>query len=563
MNEFEKLSKERKQLQQENEVPSWMTTQGWIMFKRKYAYNNETVAGAFHRIAKHLSQYYTVDKIQAYEKFYQLMWSGKLAPSTPVYCNTGTDRGMSVSCAGSYIGDSVEEFYDGYSEIAILSKNGFGTASYLGDIRHRGASVSTGGKADGVVPVFDSCVDVMTKVSQGSNRRGQWAGYLPMMHKDFYELADYLQRNPADANIGWIVYNEDIEALKRNEKEVVARFNRIMYLRCRTGKGYIFKADTANATAPEVIKNCGVSIKSSQLCNEIALPSDKDHTFTCVLSSLNLMKWDEITDDDIYWSVAFLDCVCEDFIQQAKGVKHLERAVRFSEKARALGLGTLGFHSLLQSRGVAFESFDAHMLNTQIYSRIRSVADSATSRLAELFGEPEWCKGFGKRNATLMAIAPNLSSAVLCGGMSQGIEPWVSNTFLQQTAAGEFVRINPELLKILKERGVYSQELLDDINNNHQGSVQHLDFLTDQEKLVFKTAFEIDQKAVIRLASARQRFIDQGQSLNLFFSADEDEVWIAEVHKEFLLDPLLKGLYYLRSERGVIASKGECVACEG
>ena len=562
MNEFEKLSKERKELQKQGEIPDWFTTQGWVFFKRKYAYNGETIKGAFHRIASTLSQYYP-ERDVAYNMFFGLMWSGKLAPSTPVYCNTGTNRGMSVSCAGSYIGDSVSEFYEGYAEIAMLSKLGFGTASYLGDIRARGEAISSGGFADGIVPVFDSCLDVTSKVSQGSNRRGAWAGYIPFNHKDFWEIAGYIQKNSGDANIGWIFYDSDIEALNSKDEEAIARWNRVMYLRARTGKGYFFKADTANRLAPEAVKNSGILIRSSQLCNEIALPSDKDHTFSCILSSLNLFRWDEITDEDIQWSVIFLDCVCEDFLKKADKYKELARITRFTRKARALGLGTLGFHSYLQSKGVALESFEAHMLNNAIFSRIKKQAEEGSRHMASLFGEPEWCVGTGLRNATNLAIAPNMSSSILCGGVSQGIEPWVSNTFIQQSAGGEFVRINPVLMELLQKKGVFSQELLDDINNNHQGSVQHLDCLTDEEKLVFRTAYEVDQRALIRLASARQRYIDQSQSLNLFFSADEDEVYVAEVHKEALLDPYLKGLYYLRSERGVIASKGECLACEG
>ena len=561
-NEFEKESEERKRLQAEGEIPEWFTTQGWVFFKRKYAYKGETIKGAFNRIASTLSKYYP-DPAKAHRKFFDLMWSGKLAPSTPVYCNTGTGRGMSISCAGSYIGDSISEFYEGYAEIAMLSKLGFGTASYLGDIRARGAPVSVGGTADGIVPVFDSCVDVMTKVSQGSNRRGAWAGYLPFNHPDFWELAGYIQKNPGDANVGWVFYDSDIESLKQGDKEAVARWSRVLYLRARTGKGYIFKADTSNRLAPQAVKNSGIPIRASNLCIEIALPSDADHTFSCILSSLNLAKWDEITDEDIQWSVIFLDCVCEDFLQSAGKYKELARIERFTRKARALGLGTLGFHSLLQQRNLAFEGFEAHMLNSEVFARIKEQAEKGSRHMAELFGEPEWCVGTGLRNATLMAIAPNMSSSILCGGMSQGIEPWVSNTFIQQSAGGEFVRVNPALAALLKEKGVYSQELLDDINNNHQGSVQHLDCLTQHEKDVFKTAFEIDQRAIVRLASQRQRYIDQAQSLNLFFSADEDEAYVAEVHKEALLDERIKALYYLRSERGVIASKGTCLACEG
>lgn len=562
MSGFENSSQVRKDLQAQGEVPMWYTTQGFIMFVRKYAYKGETVREAFHRIAHTLAKH--DPKPEAYDRFFNLMWEGKLAPSTPVMCNTGTDRGMPVSCAGNYIGDSVEGFYESNAEVAVLSKNGFGTASYLGDIRHRGAPIkSSGGEADGVVPVFDTFVDTKTKISQGSSRRGEWAGYLDISHPDFWELIGYLQKNPASANVGWVFEEKDVEALKSGDEEMVKRWNEVLYMRCRTGKGYMWKNHTANSLAPLAIKNSGIRIRSSQLCTEIALPSDEDHTFTCILSSLNLAHYDNLTDDDIRWSVRFLDAVCSEFQSKATGMKFMDKAMRFTEKARALGLGTLGFHTYLQSKMIAFESGEAHMLNNQIYSRIWNVAVEASKELGEELGVPEWCKGTGQRNATLITIAPNMSSALLCGSVSQGVEPIVSNAFIQQSNSGDFVRYNPMFVNLAKERGEFSDEAIRDIAINHAGSVQHLDWLTDEEKLVFRTAFEINQHAIIRLASARQRYIDQAQSVNLFFSADEKESVIANVHKEFLLDPRLKSLYYLRSERGVKASTGECVACEG
>ncbi|UIW10569.1 ribonucleotide reductase [Aeromonas phage BUCT695] len=561
--EYEKISAERKTLQASGEVPDWYTTQGYTMFLRKYSYNGETVRGAFTRIAKALS-IHTMNQEESFEKFFNLLWSGKLAPSTPVMCNTGTNRGMSVSCAGNYVDDSVESFYSKNTEIAVLSKNGFGTASYLGAIRGRGTPISTsGGMADGIVPVFDTYVDTKTKISQGSSRRGEWAGYINISHPDFWEMMGYLQKNQASANVGWVFEREDTEKLEAGDEEMIKRWNEVLYMRCRTGKGYMWKNYLANELAPQPIKNSGISIKSSQLCTEIALPSDVNHTFTCILSSLNLAKWDEITDDDIKWSIRFLDAVCTDFLAKARNVKYMEDAVRFTEKARALGLGTLGFHTYLQSKMVAFESGEAHMMNNQIYKRLWDVALEASKELGTEYGVPEWCVGTGQRNATLLTIAPNMSSALLAGSVSQGVEPIVSNAYIQQSNSGDFVRYNPMFVKLAKERGKYTDAIIRDIAINYAGSVQHLDWLSESEKLVFRTAYEINQSAIIRLASARQRWIDQAQSINLFFSADEDEAVIATVHKEFLQDPRLKSLYYLRSERGVKASNGECVACEG
>jgi ribonucleoside-diphosphate reductase alpha chain len=318
--------------------------------------------------------------------------------------------------------------------------------------------------------------------------------------------------------------------------------------------------------APEAIKNSGISIKASNLCCEIALPQDKDHTFTCVLSSLNLSKFDDFEDDTIFWSIALLDCVVSEMLEQSKDIQGLEKAINFTKKSRALGLGTLGYHTYLQSKMVPFDGLQAHLYNNIIFSKVQEESLKASQKLANIYGEPEWCKGTGLRNATLNAIAPNMSSAILAGSVSQGIEPIVSNCFIQQSAAGELTRMNPTLITLMKERGVYTLEVMDDLAINYEGSVQHVDWLTDEEKTVFKTAYEIDQKAILRQASSRQRKIDQGQSLNLFCGASEDEEYIAELHKIAILDPYIKGLYYLRSSRGIKASTGkvqECTACEG
>lgn len=563
LNAFEQASARRKEMVQSGEVPDWYTTQGLLMFERKYAYKGETVRGAFERIANNMANHYSPNPELAREKFFRLLWTGNLGPSTPVMSNSGTDRGLTVSCAGSYFPDSIYGFYSSHLENAMLSKHGFGTSSFMGDIRERGAEISTGGNASGSVEVFEDAIRVSSSVSQGGVRRGQWAGYTGIGHGDYWELQGYLKKNPAEPNIGYMFYDKDIKDLEDGNHNSIARWNKFMFTRCKTGKGYMWKPDAANRNTTQAIKNSGIPIKASNLCVEIALPQDEDHTFTCVLSSLNLANWDKFDDDTIYWATVFLDCVVTDMIQGAKDIKGLEKAVRFTEKARALGLGVMGFHTYLQQKMIAFESLEAHMENIKIFKRIHSEADRASRDMAKQMGEPEWCKGLGVRNATYTTVPPTMSSALLCGGVSQGIEPLVANAFNQNTAAGEMTRMNPELIKLLKAKGKFTYELMDDIAINYSGSVQHLDFLTDHEKAVFKTAFEIDQRVLLRYAATRSPWICQWQSLNLFFSADEDEVYIAEIHKEALLDDRILGLYYLRSERGVKASKGEgCLACE-
>lgn len=566
VSEFERLSEARKEAVKRGAVPEWYTTQGYMLFNRKYSeYEGQTVADRFINIASSLAevgeQMGAGSRHHLEKRFYDLMWSGKLAPSTPVLCNVGTNRGHAVSCSGGMVGDSISDFYTSGHEAALLSKYGYGTSAYLGGIRSRGSVIASGGTADGVVPVFDTMVDIANKVSQGNNRRGSWAGYLEVDHEDFYELAGYVQKNPGDANVGWIFTDAFIDRLKAGDEEAVARFNRVMLLRARTGKGYIWKSDVANRLAPLAIKNSGISIKASNLCSEIALPQDEEHTFSCVLSSLNLTQWESITEEDVYYMMLFLDCVVELMLHQTKGLKGFDNIRRFTKKARALGLGTLGFHSYLQSKMLPFDCLESQILNAKIFSKLNDWGLKANKKLGALLGEPEWCKGLGLRNATMFAIAPNTSSALLCGGVSQGIEPVVANAFNQGTAAGEMTRMNPYFVQLCKDKNVYSLELMEDIAMNYSGSVQHLEWLTPEEKLVFRTAYEIDQMSLVSMAAERQKYIDQGQSLNLF--CDTDEHQIARVTKEALLNPNIKALYYQRSLRGVKGSTGECVACEG
>lgn len=561
---YAELSRERKAQQAAGDLPEWVTTGGYQMLKEKYLYNGATLRQTFERIAdtaalhlpKHLQATYA-------HKFFLLMWRGWLALSTPVLSNMGTPKGMPVSCSGQYIGDSINDFYKSYHELAMLTKHGFGTSSNLTDIRPRGAKISSGGKASGVLDVITSCVEDMRKVAQGTSRRGAWAGYLDIQHDDFWEVVEYLERFPDDLNIGWIIHKEFEQLLNDGASEAHARWQRMMKVRAVTGKGYHIYIDDVNQHRPDCYVDQGIMISASNLCTEIFLPSDNEHTFTCVLSSMNLAKFDEWKDTDaVHTSIIFLDCVASEFIKLAEDKDGFEKAVNFTKKSRALGLGALGFHTYLQSKMVAFGSFEAHMINTQIFSRLKSEAVKGSEWLAQTLGEPEWLKGYGRRNSHLLAIAPNTSSALICGGTSQGIEPWVANVYNQQTSAGELYRINPQFMALAKERGRFNNDLVADILDK-KGSVQHLDWLSQHEKDVFRTAYEINQKDIVRLAAVRQSFICQGQSLNLFFDADEDEGYISEVHQEAMENPNILALYYMRTLPGVQASKGECVACEG
>ena len=361
-NVYRKLSEERKLLQEQGLVPEWYSTASYQMFKQKYLYGTDrAVRGQFERIAKTAAQYVKGTKYEkeAESKFFDLLWKGWVSPSTPVLANMGTNRGMSVSCSGGYIGDSVSDFYETLHETAVLTKNGFGTSGYIGDIRPRGSSIANGGKASGVLPVFKTYINAMRDIAQGTSRRGAFSAYLPIDHGDFDEVADHVMAEPDDANIGWNISDEFIQKLENADKEAIRRFQKVLKLKMITGKGYFCFPDKINRKRPIAYVINDLMVKASNLCDEITLFSDKKHSFTCVLISMNVFKFDEWKGTDaVFWATVFLDCIAEDFIQKAKGVKGLEKAVLFTIKGRALGLGQCGFHSLCQSKLIDFEGFD-------------------------------------------------------------------------------------------------------------------------------------------------------------------------------------------------------------
>jgi ribonucleoside-diphosphate reductase alpha chain len=559
---YEQLSEERKDLQKHCHLPEWVTTGGWQLFKEKYLYQSIGLDDTYERIAKTMAKH-TDDPMYWESKFFEVMWNGWLALSTPVLSNGGTPKGHVVSCSGQLVGDSINEFYKSYHETACLTKHGFGTSAYLGAIRPRGVPISVGGTASGVLPVVKHFVQDMRDVAQGTSRRGAWAGYYPLDGGDFWEVAQFLETEPDDLNVGWVVSDAVVEALEAGDKEITLRWQKTMKIRAVLGKGYYFFIDKVNRASPQHYKDLDLTVHASNLCTEITLYATPFETFTCVLSSMNLAKYDEWKHTDaVFVATVFLDCVAQEFVEKAKGTAGMTKAVRFTEKNRALGLGALGFHTYLQQKMIPIESLEAHMVNNEIFAHIKNEAVKASEWMAEEWGEPILLKGTGRRNSHLLAIAPNTSSALICGGVSQGIEPVVANVYNQQTAAGNIYRVNPVFLALAKERVGWTEGLKQSIIDNY-GSVQHLDWLTDEEKLVFKTAYEIDQTALLRLASTRQRHICQAQSLNLFFHADEDEGYIADVHKQAFLDENIKSLYYMRTQAGVQASKGECIACEG
>lgn len=571
---YDSFSEKRKQAQADGIYPEWYTTGGYIMFEQKYRYESNGFRGQIERIAKtaakHAHRLYG-DEFDWEAEFFKLFWEGDLSASTPVLANMGTTRAYPVSCSGQYIDDSVDSFYENLHETAMLSKMGFGTSGYLGAIRPRGTPITGGGKAAGVGPVLDDYVTASRKISQGGTRRGAWAGYIEPEHPDFDEVLHYLKENVDDTNIGWCLTDELQAALngwdnsKISEERAEYLWGEIGATKGTFGKGYYFFKSKANRARPEWYKKLGLEIEATNLCSEIMLHSSRDYTYTCVLSSMNMVHWDRIkTGRQVFFATVFLDCVAEEFIQLAKGQPGMEKAVAFTEKGRALGLGQCGFHTYLQQNMIPFESFDAHVLTVQMAEHIMKQAVEASEYMAAKAGEPEWMKGYGRRNTHLIAIAPTKSTALLMGGVSEGINPDPAMTYVQTTAAGEMDRVNPTFLAWMKANGVYSKRHVQEIVDAF-GSVQNLKWVPDAVKEVFKTAFEIDQRAILRLASARQKHgVDQGQSLNLFFSADEKEEYISEIMQEAWEDPYILALYYNYSQAGIAASsdKVECESCQ-
>ena len=566
---YDKLSKERKRLQKEGLVPEWFTTGGYSMFTQKYEYdtNGRSVRGQFERIARAAAAHLEGTKFEeeAEGKFFDLMWNNWLSLSTPIMSNMGTDRALPVSCSGGVVDDSINGFYKNRYETAILTKHGFGTSAYLGGIRPRGTPYGKDkkGTASGIWPVFKGHAQDMIDVAQGTQRRGAWAGYLEIDHNDFDEIYDHIYNDPDGMNVGWIITDAFLKRLQSGDADAVRRYQRCLKMKMVVGRGYFWFVDKANRKLPEPYKHAGMKNYASNLCSEVMLPADNEHQFTCVLSSMLVHRFDEWKDTDaVYWATIFLDCVAEEFIQRAKDIEGLEKTVRFTQKARALGLGQAGFHTYLQDHMIPSESLEARMASQQVAKHIWEESLRASQDMAKELGEPEWCRGFGVRNASRIAIAPTKSSAIMFGGVSEGINPDPAMVFTQKSAGGNIDRIVPSLLKIMKERGVYNKRTIKTITERF-GSVQHVDWLSDDERAVFKTAFEINQKTVVNLASARGRYIDQWQSLNLFFAAEERPEWISEVHQQAFEDPNILGLYYIYTQAGIGAAKEtECVACQ-
>lgn len=554
------------------EVPEWMTENSLNTLRSGYLLKDETPRMMYSRLAKSAASYYK-DSTKYQEKFFDAMWKNWLCPASPVCSNLGTNRGLPISCNSIHLSDSIDSIFMKNYELAVLSKNGAGVGIYFGDIRGRGATIKGNGISEGIVPwakIFDQTT---VSISQGSTRRGASAIYLPIEHLDIEEFINIrrptgdINRRCLNTNHGICISDEWMKSMLDGDQSKRKLWTEILKARVETGEPYIFFSDNVNSNNPECYVKNNLTVKTSNICSEICLYTDPEHTFVCCLSSLNLVRYDEWKDTDLpNIAVRFLDAVLSEYIEKTKTIKGMESSRNSAIKGRAIGIGVLGWHTLLQEKGFAFDSFDTMQLNAQIFKNIRSKAEEETAILAKELGEPEWCKGFNRRNTHLLAIAPTVSNSIISGGYSAGIEPISANVFVQKSAKGTFIVKNKTLENLLDNKGKNTTELWKSINEQG-GSVQHLDFLSSQEKEVYLTAREINQHTLIKLAAQRQKWVDQAQSLNLFFANNSSPKYIHEIHLAAWKNGL-KTLYYLRSDgviKGDMASRSEeeCKACEG
>ncbi|HLV49928.1 MAG TPA: ribonucleoside-diphosphate reductase subunit alpha, partial [Erysipelothrix sp.] len=504
----------------------WLNENSRLFLSRGYLKEGVSPEDRVREIADTAESILKIDGFS--DKFYSYMQQGFYSLASPVWSNFGTDKGLPISCFGSHLPDHMGGILYAQSEVGMMSKFGGGTSGYFGDLRHRGAAITNNGESSGAVhfmKLFETIIDV---VSQGSTRRGRFAPYLPIDHPDIEEFLKIgTEGDPIqELTHGVTVTDEWMKAMIDGDSEKRALWAKVIQRRVEIGYPYIFFKDTVNRETVDVYKDNNLEIRHSNLCSEIALPSTDDWSFVCNLSSMNILKYDEWKDTDAVETIVFfLDAVMTEFLNKLEALRDssekedqlafffMERAYNFAKANRALGLGGLGWHSYLQSKMIPFESMDATKLNAQIFKLIQTKAHQASKDLAKQFGEPELLKGYGRRNATLTAIAPTTSSAFILGQVSQSIEPIWSNNYVKDVAKTKVTIRNPYLKEVLAKYDKDTREVWNDIRN-HDGSVQHLDFLTDHEKEVFKTFSEIEQYVVLDQAAIRQQFLDQSQSLN-------------------------------------------------
>ena len=580
------------------DFPVWANTEIYVKtISKGYLLPDEKPKDAYWRVSTAVAR--RLNKPQLASKFFDYIWKGWLNLASPVLSNTGTDRGLPISCFGIDVGDSIQEIGHKNLEMMLLAKHGGGVGIGVNMIRPAGSNITQNGTSDGVVPfckIYDSTI---LATNQGAVRRGAASVNLNIEHDDFDEWIEIrepkgdVNRQCMNLHQCVVVGNKFMRKLEDGESEARRRWGKLLQKRKATGEPYIMYKGNVNNANPPMYKDNGLKVFMTNICSEIVLHTDENHSFVCCLSSLNLAKYDEWKDTDlIYTATWFLDGVLSEFIQKAKNMRGFENSVRSAEKGRALGLGVLGWHTYLQRKGISFEGLPSQFETRKIFSQIKIESERASRDMATEMGEPLWCKDSGFRNTHLRAIAPTVSNSKLSGNVSAGIEPWPSNVFTEQTAKGTFIRKNLELEKVLRKVGINKKSTWDKILEDG-GSVQDIKELDDwgyvdgkllkredipQEafdkdqifwvKDVLKTFKEINQLELIRQAGVRQQYIDQSVSLNLAFPSEASPKWINQVTLEAWKQGI-KTLYYMRTEsvlRGDIAARAldpDCVSCDG
>lgn len=593
MTDVDKIAEELK-WERGVDYPDWGHTDVYLRtISKGYCLPHETPRDAYWRVCTTVSN--RLKKPELAKRFFEYVWKGWLNLATPVLSNTGTERGLPISCFGIDVGDSIQEIGQKNLELMLLAKHGGGVGICHNQIRPAGSPITDNGTSDGVVPFIKINDSTILATNQGAVRRGASSSNLSIEHGDFWEWLEIrepkgdINRQCLNMNQCVIIGDKFMRKIEEGDTEARRRYAAVLQKRRQTGQPYIMYRGNVNKQNPEAYKKNGLKVFMTNICSEITLFSDENHSFVCCLSSLNLSKYDEWKDTNlIYDSIWFLDGVLEEFIQKAKGMRGFENSVRTAEKGRALGLGVLGWHTYLQQRGISFEGLQAQFETRNIFSQIKIESERASRALAEAYGEPLWCRDTGMRNTHLRAVAPTVSNSKLAGGVSAGIEPVPANVWTDQSAKGTFIRKNPVLEKALEEIGQNSKRVWDKILADG-GSIQDLKFLDDwcfvRGKLtkvkdvpefesavpfkdVFKTFKEINQLDLVKQGGIRQQYIDQAVSLNLAFPKEASPKWINQVHMEAWKQGI-KTLYYMRTEsvlRGDIAAKAmdpDCLSCDG
>ena len=575
------------------DYPEWGHTDVYLnTISRGYCLPGETPKDAYWRVATTVAN--RLKKPEMADKFMKYIWKGWLNLASPVLSNTGTERGLPISCFGIDVADSINDIGGKNLELMLLAKHGGGVGICHNQIRPAGSIITDNGTSDGVVPFIKINDSTILATNQGAVRRGAASTNLSIEHGDFWEWLEIrepkgdIHRQCLNTNQCVIVGDKFMRSVMEGDAEARKRFAAVQRKRRQTGQPYIMYRGNVNKANPDAYKRNGLKVFMTNICSEIVLHTDENHSFVCCLSSLNLSKYDEWKNTNlIYDSTWFLDGVLEEFIQKTKYRKGFENSVRTAEKGRALGLGVLGWHTYLQQRGIAFEGLEAQYETRNIFSQIKIESERASRDLAEEYGEPLWCRDTGFRNTHLRAVAPTVSNSKLAGGISAGIEPVPANIWTDQSAKGTFIRKNQQLEGYLEKMGHNNKKVWDKIMADG-GSIQGLKFLDEwcflkgilvkckslkehEEgvpfKDVFKTFKEINQLDLVRQAGVRQQYVDQAVSLNLAFPKEASPKWINQVHLEAWKQGI-KTLYYMRTEsvlRGDIAAKAmeECLSCDG